>query len=126
MSDRKKTILIVDDEPQMRALLSTYLQRRGFHTEEAPDGEAALESVRRLKPDLMILDIEMPKRNGFDVLQCLRSDPTHSGIRVIVLTARSGPRYLEKGVALQTDFYLPKPVDLDNLTDFIHVVLTEP
>lgn len=82
-------ILIVDDEPHIRELVKFSLEREGFTTVEAEDGLSCLELVSRDKPDLIILDIMLPGKDGLEVCRVLKTRPETAGIAVIMLTARS-------------------------------------
>ena len=121
----RKKILIVDDEPEICELISQHLKRKGIDTKKAYDGKKALQIVKKTKPDLIILDVLMPKMDGFELLQYLKSKPSYSQIPVIMLTVKSGPDDLDKGISLGTDFYLPKPFKLENLTQFIEAIIKD-
>jgi CheY-like chemotaxis protein len=82
-----KTILVVDDDPEIVSMLSTRLESRGYRVLTANDGKEALTEARRRKPDLMILDVMMPGKNGWEVARALKQDPTTEPIKVIMLTA---------------------------------------
>lgn len=118
-------ILIVDDDPDIRDALTMILETQGYHAISAKDGAEALASVRAEKPDLMILDLLMPKMDGFAVCKELRLDPRWSKSRdmpILVLTSvreeASRRRYeLETGVGLNVDEYVEKPVSPDVLLE---------
>jgi len=76
-----------------------------------------------MRPDLITLDIKMPKMDGFKFLEYVRSTPGYLDIPVIALTVQSHSRYVDKGITLGADFYLPKPFSLNNLMQFIEIVL---
>lgn len=123
LKNKQKKVLIVDDEPQICQLISDYLEKRGFLTQVAHDGKMALQFVKDVKPDLIILDIVMPVMDGLEFLRCLRSDKDYAAIPVIMLTAKSAPEDVEKGISLEADFYLPKPVQFDNFMNFVNLIL---
>lgn len=83
-----KKILVVDDDPTVRKLVSEVLQRAGYKVTIAKDGIDAMVTIRRDKPDLMILDIMMPEFNGYDVCHSLKFDPKFKDLPIILLTAR--------------------------------------
>ena len=116
-------ILIVDDEPKIHRLLSTYLRGKGFQTQEAQNGVEALHLIKTVPPALIILDITMPVMNGCDLLKFLKTHPTLCRTPVIMLTAKTEPDALGEGITLGADFYLPKPVKLENLLAFIELTL---
>lgn len=100
------TILIADDEPEIRSLLRLYLENESYQVIEAEDGQQALDQLRRQKPDLCILDIMMPKMDGFHVLQEIRKE---SNVPVMVLSAKDADSEKILGLNLGADDYLAKP-----------------
>jgi len=120
---KSKTILAVDDERQIRSMLSQYLTQQGFRVELASNGRDASRCLKRINPDLIILDVVMPLMDGFKFLQYLKSSVKYSRIPVIMLTDKSEPKNVEKGISFAADFYLPKPCTLDNLLNFIRLSL---
>lgn len=107
LADRK--ILVVDDEPFILKSLAFVLKKEGFHVESATNGLEALETIRREKPDLIFLDIMMPKMNGLEVCQWIRQDPQLRDIHVIILTAKGQEADREKGLQIGADEYMTKP-----------------
>jgi DNA-binding response OmpR family regulator len=110
-----KRILIVDDEPNIVISLEFLMQREGYETDVAQDGEAALAALRRRKPDLVILDLMLPKMNGFDVCQRIREDPQYEGLKVLMLTAKGREAEIAKGLRLGADAYVTKPFSTKDL-----------
>ena len=106
------TVLIVDDEPTARELMARHLRRAGFHVLEAADGRAGLEAARASRPDVITLDVLMPRMDGWAVLQELKSDPELADIPVIMATI-TDERNL--GIALGASEYLTKPIDRTRL-----------
>lgn len=104
-----KKILIVDDEPNIVISLEFLMRREGFEVTVARDGEEALARIHAERPDLVLLDVMMPKRNGFEVCQAVRAEPDLAGLRVIMLTAKGREAEIAKGLALGADAYMPKP-----------------
>jgi signal transduction histidine kinase/PleD family two-component response regulator len=110
------TILIADDQPDNLRLLSRYLEREGYNYIEAMDGLETLEQVRNHLPDLVLLDINMPFKDGFAVLEEIRADPATEHIPVIILTAaRLDPREIQAGLNMGADDYVTKPFDKNEL-----------
>jgi DNA-binding response OmpR family regulator len=104
-----KKILIADDEPNIVISLEFLLKREGYEVVVARDGVEALERVRADRPDLAILDVMMPRRNGFEVCQDLRQDPEFADLRIMMLTAKGRDTEVSKGLALGADVYMTKP-----------------
>lgn len=116
-------ILIVDDEPNIVMSLEFLLKKEGFVTETANDGDVALEKVRVFMPDLVLLDVMMPKKSGFEVCEILRSDASLSNVRIIMLTAKGRETEQAKGLALGADAYMLKPFSTKDLVARIRELL---
>ena len=118
-AQNKPLILIADDRPGSRELLVLVLERAGYAVAEAEDGEQALQRVRDVRPDLVLLDLQMPKLDGYGVLAALRSDAHFADLPVLALTASAmrgdRERILEAGF---TD-YLAKPASPEVLRDTV-------
>ena len=108
-------ILIVDDEPQNRMLLRDPLEARGYEVAEAENGEEALQQVAERIPDVILLDVMMPKMDGFDVCRRLRNDVKTAPIPVLMVTALSDRKDRMTGIAAGANDFLNKPVDLQDL-----------
>jgi DNA-binding response OmpR family regulator len=104
-----KRILIVDDEPNIVLSLEFLMQREGYQVATAADGDAALAAIAAQTPDLVILDVMLPKMNGFDVCRRIRADPRCKGVRILILTARGRETEVSKGLGLGADLYVTKP-----------------
>ncbi len=102
-------ILVADDEPHIRAVVRAYLEREGYEVIEAADGDAALEHGRNAGLDLLVLDVMLPGRSGFDVLRALRSEG--SSVGVLMLTARDDVIDRVAGLELGADDYVTKPFE---------------
>ena len=108
-------VLIVDDEPNIVISLEFLLKREGFAVSVARDGDEGLACIRAERPDLVVLDVMMPKLDGFAVLQAVRADPELAGTRVLMLSAKSREAEQKKGLNLGADAYLPKPFSTQEL-----------
>jgi DNA-binding response OmpR family regulator len=120
-----KRILIADDEPNIVISLEFLLKREGYEVVVATNGAAALASVREQRPDLAILDVMMPQRNGFEVCQDLRADPQMQGLRIIMLTAKGRDTEVAKGLALGADHYMTKPFSTRELVARVKDLLAD-
>jgi two-component system alkaline phosphatase synthesis response regulator PhoP len=114
-------ILLVDDEPPILQLARMYLEREGFHVHEARDGETALEAVSRLRPALVVLDVMLPKLDGFEVCRRLRS--ANNNVAVLMLTARDEDIDKILGLELGADDYLTKPFNPRELVARVKAIL---
>ena len=122
----KKTpskILIVDDNPQNCELLDAYLANQGYQVETAADGQQALDAVAKSQPDVILLDIMMPKMSGYEVCKRLKSDPKTSNISIIVITALAEMGDIEKAVNAGANDFLTKPVNKIELTTRVKTLL---
>jgi CheY-like chemotaxis protein len=113
-------ILIVDDEPDARTLLRTYLEEDGYRTAEAPNGRAGLESARLLRPKLITLDLRMPEMSGMEFLRQLRADPEIGDIPVLVISIEAAE---QRGSLIGAIDVMVKPVDRDGLLRMVQRAL---
>lgn len=105
----QKKILIADDEPNIVVSLEFLMKREGFEVVVATDGDAALEAVAAHTPDLILLDVMLPKKDGFEVCQQLRANPKWQSVKIIMLTAKGRDTEVAKGLAIGADAYMTKP-----------------
>lgn len=121
----KPTILVADDEPAIVLSLQVLLQKAGYTVRIARNGEEAMELIVAAKPDLVLLDAMMPKRDGFDVCQSLRADPAYDDMPIIMLTAKSRDVERQKGIALGANDYVTKPFSTRELVALVKGYLEE-
>jgi two-component system alkaline phosphatase synthesis response regulator PhoP len=105
----KQRILVVDDDKEVVRLMRAYLEQAGFEVLVAYDGETAVHNLRREKPDLLLLDLMLPDRDGWDITRLVRSDPTLAHIPIIMLTARVEDTDKIIGLEIGADDYVTKP-----------------
>jgi len=106
-----KKILIVDDEPNLMVLLESRLKIQGYEVIMASDGQAGLETAKRCKPDLIILDLMLPKMDGYKVCGLLKNDTRYAKIPIILFTARIQESDRQMAKELGADAYVTKPFD---------------
>ncbi len=111
----KKKILVIDDERITTELVQAFLERYDFEVVCAYDGVEGLEVARAEKPDLILLDIVLPKMDGFNVCEELRSDPDFKDVRIVMFTAKGLTEDIERGRQVGADEYLIKPFSGKNL-----------
>ncbi len=104
-----KCILVVDDEPNIVLSLEFLMTQAGYEVNTAADGEVALQSIEASPPDLVLLDVNIPKRNGYEVCETIRANPTWEHVKVVMITAKGRDVEREKGLALGADDYIVKP-----------------
>ena len=112
-------ILVIEDQPQMRTNLTLMLELNGYEVVAAENGEAGLQALQRIKPDLILCDVMMPQLDGYGVLEALREDDETAGIPFIFLTAKGDKREQRNGMRLGADDYLSKPVTEADLLDSV-------
>jgi CheY-like chemotaxis protein len=118
-----RTILVVDDDAEIVAMLSLRLGKRGYRVLTAIDGVAALETCRRKRPDLVILDVMMPGKNGWEVARALRQDPVTEKIKVVILSA-IGEQVNEMTSPLYgADAHIDKPFEFEKLERILQRLL---
>jgi CheY-like chemotaxis protein len=112
-----RTVLIADDESSMRLLVHATIESDDYTVVEAADGAEAWALIQQHKPSLVLLDVQMPGRSGLDVLRSIKTDPSLTATRVILLTSKAQESDVEAGLIAGADFYLTKPFSpLDLLT----------
>ncbi len=115
MSASLGRVLVVDDDDVIRQLITVNLELEGFDVMTAFDGQDCLDKVKKVMPDVITLDIMMPRLDGWEAASRLRADPATAGIKVVLLSARAQEADLQRGSRLGVDAYLTKPFDPDEL-----------
>jgi two-component system, OmpR family, alkaline phosphatase synthesis response regulator PhoP len=119
----KPRILIADDHPQGVELLEAYLDKADYEICTAADGEETLARVRDWQPDLILLDIMMPKISGFEVCKRLRADATTSNIAILMITALDQPSDIERALDVRADDFVTKPINKTELLVRVRALL---
>lgn len=104
-----RKVLVADDEPNIVISLEYLLRREGYEVVVARDGQEALEVIDRERPDLVLLDVMMPRKTGFEVCQAVRGDDRLQSVKILMLTAKGRDTDVAKGMALGADAYMTKP-----------------
>ena len=118
----KSRILLIDDEPELLELLKDKLELESYEVFTAPDGEEGLKSIKAQKPDLIICDVKMPKKNGFEVLKEFRQDESNNA-QFIMLTVVDDFEKIKEAYEDKADFYVTKPVEIEKLLKNIRTLL---
>jgi len=118
-----QTILIADDEPNIVISLEYLLQREGYQVLVARDGQEALDAVALMAPDLVLLDIMLPRLSGFDVCREIRANPAWNRMRIVMLTAKGRDVEASQGLAFGADAYITKPFSTRELLAQIAALL---
>ena len=113
------SVLVVDDEPNIVQSLEFLMKAAGFEVRVASDGEAALGAVEAKAPDLVLLDVMIPKRDGYEVCKAIRANAKWDEVRIIMLTARGRESEREKGIELGADEYITKPFSTRDLVELV-------
>lgn len=119
----KKKILAVDDEPNILMSIEFILEMEGYEIHTARDGDEALEAAEYLRPDLVLLDINMPHKDGYEVCRILRERKNTAGTKVVMLTAKGQPLEKKKGLEVGANDYVTKPFSADELLSTIRTCL---
>lgn len=123
---KQPTVLVVDDEPFICRSLSFVLRKGNFQVVEARNGEEALAAVRQHHPDLVFMDVMMPKLNGFDVCAAIKQDPELKKTHVILLTAKGQDSDREVGLQAGADEYMTKPFSPTKILERAREILAKP
>ncbi|MGM0663250.1 MAG: response regulator [Thermodesulfobacteriota bacterium] len=120
----KQLILVVDDDPDLVEAVSMKLESKGFRIAKAYDGVQAWDKIKEERPKLVILDVMMPNKNGYQLCDEIKNDPDYKDITVVLLTAVgeavTTTRYMHRdGITTLADDFIPKPIDLDKLMDIV-------
>ena len=126
MSERRHRILIVDDEQDLLTVLKFGLEAEGYEVVTASDGEQGLSLARQLLPDLMVLDLMLPRMDGYKVCRALKFDERYRGIPIFILSARSGETDRRLALELGADEFHTKPYEMRALVGRIRQRLAQP
>lgn len=118
-------LLVADDEPNIVISLEYLMKREGYQVLVATDGNQALETIQREKPALVLLDVMMPGKTGFEVCQAVRADPALEGVRILMLTAKGRDTDISKGLALGANAYMTKPFSTRELVQKVAAMLED-
>jgi DNA-binding response OmpR family regulator len=116
-------IVLADDEPNLVIPIEYLLKREGFEVTVARDGEEALEAIARVRPHLVLLDVMMPRKTGFEVCQLLRADEANGDLKILLLTAKGRDDDVAKGLALGANAYVIKPFSPKDLAAKVRELL---
>jgi two-component system, OmpR family, alkaline phosphatase synthesis response regulator PhoP len=118
------TILIVEDDPVIVISLEFLMAQNGYDVFVSHSGEDALEKLKTLKPQVILMDVMLPHRTGFEVCQKIRSDDQHQDVKIILLSARGRETDINKGLSLGADAYITKPFSTRNLLETIKKLIS--
>ncbi|RBO55176.1 two-component system response regulator [Rhodovulum sp. BSW8] len=119
----EKSVLLVEDEDGIALALEFLIARQGYDTRRVSDGNAALRAMEEDRPDLVVLDVMLPERSGYEICQIMRQDEDLRNVKVLMMTARGGEVERRKGLALGADAFLTKPFATADLTAQIRALL---
>jgi DNA-binding response OmpR family regulator len=117
------SVIVADDDPNIVLSLEFLMRRAGYRVRVARDGDEVLAAIEREVPDLVLLDLMMPKRSGYDLCQTIRGNPAWQGVRVVMLTAKGQDVERVKGMALGADDYITKPFSTRDVVDRVKRLL---
>ena len=122
MSSSLARVLVVDDDDVIRQLITVNLELEGFEVATAVDGQDCLDKVKQVRPDVITLDIMMPRLDGWEAASRLRADPETADVKVVLLSARAQEADLARGSRIGVDAYLTKPFDPDELIEVVRAL----
>jgi chemosensory pili system protein ChpA (sensor histidine kinase/response regulator) len=123
-TERRPIVMVVDDSITVRKVTSRHLQKRGIDVIVAKDGIDALEQLREQMPDVMLVDIEMPRMDGYELTTTVRSNPALRHIPIIMITSRAGAKHRDRALQLGVNLYMTKPYQEDELFRNIDAMLS--
>jgi two-component system, OmpR family, alkaline phosphatase synthesis response regulator PhoP len=119
----RRRVVVVEDEPNIVLSLEVLLERAGYETAAAVDGEEGLALIRRLRPDVVLLDVMMPRLNGYEVCRAIKGDPGLAAIPVIMLSAKGQEVEVLRGLELGAVAYVTKPFGNDEILEAVRAAL---
>lgn len=119
----RKTVLIADDEPSLRLLVNATIASEQITVLEAADGDEAWRLIERHQPDLVLLDVQMPGQTGFELTRRIRSDPSLTNTRIVILTSKAQATDVASGLAAGADLYVTKPFSPLSLLTYVERTL---
>jgi DNA-binding response OmpR family regulator len=119
MANREASILVVDDDPEIVSMLTTRLGKRGYKVSTASDGKSALELAKREKPDVVLLDVMMPGKSGWEVARALKQDPMTKEIKIVMVTAIGEKTNEMTSSIYGADAHIDKPFEFERLEKII-------
>ena len=120
------SILIADDDQNIALALRFLMEKDGYQVRVVADGDAALAAVERYRPDIIILDVMMPRRNGVEVCAAVRANPAIAATRIIMLSARGMDRERRRGLQAGADEYITKPFSTHEVLERVRLLLARP
>jgi len=125
VANHGRKILVVDDEPNVIRSLTFVLEKEGYDVSSATNGEGAMAKIQESKPNLMLLDVMMPKKNGYEVCKEVKSNPSLSDIHIIMLTAKGQQADREKGLNAGANEFMTKPFSLKMIVGKVKEILED-
>lgn len=126
MPEQQGRVLVVDDSDVIRQLISVNLELEGFEVETAVDGQDALDKIHDVQPDLMTIDVVMPRLDGIETVKRLRDDPRTAALKIVMVSASAQQADLDRGAAAGVDAYLTKPFDPEALVRTVRDLIERP
>ncbi|MGH2790782.1 MAG: response regulator transcription factor [Actinomycetota bacterium] len=117
------TVLVVEDDPDVRELIARKLAQAGFEVHTRQDGQAGLEATSEVAPDIVLLDVMMPRLDGIEVCRRMRAEPSTASVPVIMLTAKAQEADVDRGFGVGADDYIIKPFSPRELINRVQAVL---
>ena len=123
-TSNRKRILVVEDEDNIAIALDYLMTREGYDQKRIATGAGAVELIREMRPDLVLLDVMLPEVSGYEICQKVRMDPELAGVRILMMTARGSAMERRKGLAMGADGFISKPFELKALRAEVRRILS--
>ena len=124
-TERKRRVLVVEDEDNIALALDFLLTREGYEHDRVADGAVALQRIRDMRPDLVLLDVMLPGASGYEICQGVRQDPSLANVKILMMTARGSAIEKRKGLAIGADGFITKPFELRELREEVRRLLEQ-
>lgn len=122
---RRRTVLLAEDDADIRLMMSTLLGMKGYRVVEARDGQETLDAARKERPDIILMDLQLPRLNGFAVTRFIRQSETLSRVPIVVVSAHDPAKHRNLALAAGCNAYVQKPIDFDSLDELIVSLLPQ-
>lgn len=126
MSVAKQRVLVVDDDPDCRLVIATLVAQAGYHVDSVADGNMAMMMINTQQPDIVLLDFDLPGKNGWEVCRSIKGNDNSKAVPVVMLTAFASPENLAESLSAGADEFVPKPFRADSLLELIKELLARP
>jgi CheY-like chemotaxis protein len=123
-AEQRRTVLVAEDDPDIRLMIGTMMESRGYRVVQAADGQQTLEVARAERPDIILMDLQLPRLNGFSVARFIRQEEHLRKVPIIVVSAHDPARHRNLALAAGCNAFVTKPIDFDRLEELMARLLS--